>query len=288
MKTDLSFLPILKQRELRDISFLLRSICDDIEMIILYGSYARNQYKESKDLAPNRWSGSVSDYDLLVITGSKETALNRPLNAQMNRLCLEQEFSAPVQISLFDIQRLNILLAEGQYFYTDIKQDAIELFNRNNYELAEKRELTLIEQKRIAEDHLEQWYERATSFLRQAHHAINDADEKTALFDLHQVTEACYKCILLVFSNRSPDEHYLSILEQRAAEYVPAVISVFPRETFDESNRFDLMDKAYIGARYIRDFYVEKEDIAYLTPLVEKLLNVTKEACEKRVGEITD
>ncbi len=286
MKTSLSFLPQTKQEELTQIPNLLQTICNDIEMVILYGSYARNEYKEKKDLEPNRWSGHVSDYDILVVTGEQKTALDRKLKGEMENLCLEQQFSANARIVLFDLQEMNILLAEGQYFYSDIKKEGIVLFNENGYELADERELTDTEKARIAQDHFEHWYERAVSFYRGHSDACKWDDYKKASFELHQATEACYKCILLVFTNYSPDEHHLSLLETWAGEEVPEVLDLFPKESNEEYKRFNLLDKAYIGARYIREFVVEEEDIIYLAPLVKKLLTATKEKCEKKIAEL--
>ncbi|RFA26279.1 hypothetical protein CAI21_17540, partial [Alkalilimnicola ehrlichii] len=51
MRTDLSHLPEDKQRELEEIVELLRQVTP-VAMIILFGSYARGDYKEEKDLAP--------------------------------------------------------------------------------------------------------------------------------------------------------------------------------------------------------------------------------------------
>ncbi len=42
-------------------------------MIILFGSYARGDWKEAADLAPDRKSGNPSDYDILAVTRQKET-----------------------------------------------------------------------------------------------------------------------------------------------------------------------------------------------------------------------
>lgn len=287
MKTDLSFLPENKQQELGILTTTLHDLCSDIELIILYGSYARNEYKEAKDLEPDRWSGHVSDYDILVITGKQETAQNRKLLSEMHTTCREKKFSATPRIIMYDLQELNIKLAEGQYFYSDVKKEGIVLCNEKNHTLAEKRELTNPEKARIAKDHFEEWFKSASGFFRHYGYDHKDEDFKLASFHLHQTAEACYKCILLVFTNYSPDEHYLNILEIQAGSEVPAVADLFPKETNAEFSRFTLLDNAYIGARYIRDFFVEKEDIEYLAPLVEKLLSLTKEQCEKKIQELS-
>ena len=69
MKNSITHLPNLKQEELNKITKLIRENCGDVEQIILYGSYARGDYREEKDLKPDRKSGHVSDYDILIITG---------------------------------------------------------------------------------------------------------------------------------------------------------------------------------------------------------------------------
>ena len=62
MKKDLDHLPKAKRKEIARIASAIRENCDDLEMIILFGSYARGDYKEKGDLSPNRKSGHVSDY----------------------------------------------------------------------------------------------------------------------------------------------------------------------------------------------------------------------------------
>lgn len=288
MKTDLSFLPEKKQQELREITKQLLLKCNDIELVILYGSYARNDYKEAKDLAPGRWSGHISDYDILLVTGKQETAQDRKLHSQLETYCSELNLSATPRIIMFDLQELNISLAEGQYFYSDVKKEGIVLFNEKGHTLAHKRELTNTEKARIAQDHFDVWYETASSAYKISQLSYENNELKWSLFHLHQTTEACYKCLLLVYTNYSPDEHYLHILGNQASDEVPAIAGLFPTETESEFQRFTLLDKAYIGARYIRDFFVENEDIEYLAPLVKRLLETTKAECKKRINALKE
>ena len=46
MKDSLEHLPEGKREELRRLAETIRGMCDDVEMILLYGSYARGDYKE--------------------------------------------------------------------------------------------------------------------------------------------------------------------------------------------------------------------------------------------------
>ena len=50
MKKSLKYLPQNKQDELQKIVLAIQKSCKDVEKIILFGSYARGDYKEKKDL----------------------------------------------------------------------------------------------------------------------------------------------------------------------------------------------------------------------------------------------
>ena len=87
MKTSISHLPFIKQEELKNIVATISDNCSDVEKIILFGSYARGNYKEAKDLEPDRKSGHVSDYDILVVTAKKDTALDPALWKKISEIC---------------------------------------------------------------------------------------------------------------------------------------------------------------------------------------------------------
>ena len=161
MKKSLAHLPKLKQDELKFIIEKIREIVPQAEMIFLYGSYARGDYKEQKDLAPDRKSGHASDYDILVVTSEKKTADNTSLWHNITKKCDKLNLSTHVRIIAHDIQFLNIQLAEGQYFFADIKKEGCMLYNSGNYKLARKRKLKPTEQQRIAQDHFDHWFESA-------------------------------------------------------------------------------------------------------------------------------
>ena len=82
MKSDITFLPERKQRDLHELVALIREEIRDVVMIILYGSYAKNTYvdlDERHDFGVRTYY--MSDYDLLVVTqrrlGVREATVNR-------------------------------------------------------------------------------------------------------------------------------------------------------------------------------------------------------------------
>jgi predicted nucleotidyltransferase/HEPN domain-containing protein len=288
MNKTLDHLPEQKQEELNKIASVIRDQCDDVEMIILFGSYARGDYKVDADLKPDRKSGHVSDYDILVVTGQKETVDNTRLWDEIAKACNTPKLSTHSRIIAHDIQELNIKLAEGQYFFSDIKKEGRVLFDSGKFELAEEGQLTPEEQQRIAQDHFDHWFDRVQSFYNGYIDAMARNDYKKAAFELHQTSESCYKNILLVFTNYNPNEHWLAALSDMVTEQDSSFDNIIPRDTKEEQDRFMLLDYAYIGARYDPKYRISKEDLESLAVHVKKLINLTQKICKQRIKKFTE
>ncbi|MDD5597987.1 MAG: HEPN domain-containing protein [Victivallaceae bacterium] len=288
MKKTLAYLPGNKRSELKHIVSTIRDMCGDVEMIILFGSYARGDYKEEADLKPDRRSGERSDYDILVVTGEKTTAVDIGLWRKITRKCDSAGLSAYVRIITHDIQGLNIKLAEGQYFYSDIRKEGCLLYDSGNFRLARRRKLKPEERKRIARDYFEQWFERAQRFYRYYAIASQENDLKGAAFMLHQAVEHSYKTILLVFNNYTPSEHLLELLGKMVSEHDSAFKDIFPQETREEQRLFDLLEYAYIGARYDPAYRICREDLEYLAERVMPLLGLTENICKAKIENFTN
>ncbi len=284
MKKSLKYLPEIKQEELQKIVTAIHKSCKDIEKIILFGSYARGDYKEKKDLKPQQKTGHISDYDILVVTEKKETTDEFVSWNGAENLNL----SAPARIIAHDIESLNINLAEGQYLYTDIKKEGILLFDTKNHKLASKRKLKQSEKQRIAKDYFEHWFKTAEMFFKgfKSDLAESSEDKKylgRAAFELHQASEHAYKTILLVFTNYNPNEHHLRILGRMSEKYSKDLKNLFPKITQKEKDRFKLLEYAYIGGRYDPKYRISKEDLEILAKDVKELLRLTKEVCKKEI-----
>jgi HEPN domain-containing protein len=263
---------------------VIREKCDDVEMIILFGSYARGDYKTEADLEPERKSGHVSDYDILVVTGARETVNNAGLWDEITAACNTPELSAHARLIAHDIQALNIKLAEGQYFFSDIKKEGIILFDAGKTTLADKRALTPEEQQRIAQDHFDHWFDRANDFFQSHLDNLKNDRLKISVFELHQATEACYKTVMLVATNYNPNEHWLAALSNLVIEQDGSFEGIFPYTTSEEKDRLMLLDYAYIGARYDPKYRISKRDLETLAISVKKLLELTEEVCVKKIN----
>ncbi len=286
MKNSPGHLPPHKQDELARIVEAIHAASEDIVMIILFGSYARGGYKEAADLTPDRRSGHVSDYDILIVTGQGETAYDAVLWEDAALACRGLGLSAHVRLIAHGIDFVNSRLMEGQYFFKDIQREGCLLFDSGEATLAQEKQFTPAERKKIAQEHFDHWFKSANEFYGYYETGIEKQQYKSAVFQLHQCAEAAYKAILLVLTNYCPHEHYLGVLGLMAQEQDASLNDVFPDESAEDRERFKRFDYAYIGARYDPDYEITQADLDRLAAQVRLLLELTQAICQARLQDL--
>jgi len=88
---------------------------------------------------------------------------------------------------------------------------------------------------------------------------------------------------LLVFTHYKPKEHNIEKLGKQVSNLDLRFLPVFPRTTPEENRLFELLQKAYIDARYNRKYKITKKELEYLAGRVRKLQRLTKAVCKKRI-----
>lgn len=287
MKKSISYLPKEKQE---DLNYLVKSVLEKIpetQMIILFGSYARNKYVDYDErMEFGIKTTKISDYDILVVThGISDKLAGSRLDNIDDKYYTKPETQTPVQFINEDIKTLNKAIDEGRYFYTQIKEEGVMLYDSKQFKLARKRKLNYAEIKQQAEEYFKEKFESANEFLFLAKMATKEGMDKKASFLLHQACENYYYAIRLVFTLKSNKQHNLSKLCSSVKSYSPDLANVFPLHPKEEKRLFDLIKAAYVEARYNPKFVVTKGDIDALIPKVELLRDITKRICEGKIGE---
>jgi predicted nucleotidyltransferase/HEPN domain-containing protein len=287
MKTSLSHLPDHKQAELKAIKEALVPRYGEIEMIILFGSYARGNWVEDKYVENGRTYEYKSDYDLLIILSDDKKAnadtFIQAVSAKLEALKL----NTPVHPIFHGIDFVNAALSEGKYFFDDIKREGILLFNTSRYELAEKRELSPLEIQKMAPADFDQSFNSANNFYKQFNFSFGEGDLKEVAFSLHQATERYYGTIQLVFTGNKPKTHDLEILGGMAKACDMEFGKVFPKGDLQERMRFTLLKKAYIDARYKAEYQISKQDLEWLSGRVQLLRSLTEQICKQKIASFT-
>ncbi|MEM9243457.1 MAG: HEPN domain-containing protein [Pseudomonadota bacterium] len=281
MKTDISYLPVQKQQEL---TYLVQLIQDTApaEMIILFGSYARNDWVEDKyDEEHFRYQ---SDMDILVVVETKSETTQSKYQLDIKHTIRQDEtLKTPVSIIVHDIEFFNRRLRKGQYFFSDIKKEGIFLYNSGNYQLDEAKELLPLERRNLAFEDFEYYFKEADEFKEIVDFCLSKNRLNKAAFLLHQTAERLYAVILLVFTRYKPNTHNLEILRKLAYSVSNELAPVFPLSTDENRWLFDLLVKAYVDARYKPSYKITKNELEQLIKHVEYLRNVAHSICEKKI-----
>lgn len=280
MKTSLAHLPPEKRQELAVIVDIVREKYT-VEMIILFGSYARNDWVEELHEDGFHYNYQ-SDFDVFVVTEKEYLANKIEADSQL-RNSLRCVIKTPVTFIAHDIDFLNRRLRKGQYFFSDIKREGVCLYNSDSYELAEEKVLLPKEYKHLAEEDFNYYCEKSNKLNKLFFFGFKEQDYSEAAFLLHQVTESLYSAILLTLTRYKPNTHDLEKLSKRAASVKPDFLKVFPQGTEEERRLFELLRKAYVSARYNKNYKITPEELTWLSGRVEVLRDMTEEICKKKI-----
>jgi hypothetical protein len=69
-----------------------------------------------------------------------------------------------------------------------------------------------------------------------------------------------YAAVLLVFTDYKPRTHNNEELGKQVDKFHPDFVTVFPKNTTEETRLFELLRKAYIDARYDMNYKIERKN----------------------------
>jgi uncharacterized protein len=287
MKTSLSHLPGYKQEQILKITEVIKEVVAS-EKIILFGSYAKGTWVEDEYIENGIRYSYISDYDFLIVTKNneeKEYLLNDKIVNRSRHIT-----NVAVNCLIHDMDYINEGLSIGQYFFTDIINEGVLLYDNDQLQFAKPKQLAAEEQKEIAQRYFDQWFNRAKIFLRIAIDCLENNELKIGVFQLHQATENFYNTVLLVFTGYKPKTHSLEKLRQYAKPYSKELLEIFPERSGDkmESHLFDLLKRGYIDARYKNDYIITEEELSALIGKVRKMQETVEGICSKKIGSLVN
>jgi predicted nucleotidyltransferase len=277
----LSNLPEYKVNELATITETILKELDDVQMIILFGSYARGNWVEDVCSEKDYTYEYKSDFDILVVTKYAEAANNSALQHKIEGKLNRTETT--VNLVFYDIQYVNTQLNNSQYFFSDIQEEGIMLYDSGRFRFAKKRKLNIEKRKKIAQQDFDEWYEKAKRFYNHFQQDLEKKWYNEALFELHQSTKCFYTTMLSVFGGYKPQNCDLEKLGRHVASYEPAFLTVFHRTTERQDKIFKLLNNAQAHIYSENSHNITKVDLAHLDQCVLKLMELTREICKKKI-----
>ena len=297
MQTSLDHLLSTKQRELERIVQILFAEFEDatalatqkwkkqgrILKVILYGSYARGDWVEDPV------GGYYSDYDILVVVS--DDRLTDPVEYWakaddhfVREVTISKRISAPVAFIVHSLADVNDQLMRGRPFFIDAIQQGVVLYEADGHPFATPQPLTEEAARAEAQKYFDEWFPAATKRFEGARFYMEKGYFKDAAFDLHQTAERLYHCVLLTLTLYSPKSHKLNFLRAQAEPLVHELIAVWPRDTKFARRCFELLQQAYVNARYSPHYKITPEELDWLAERVLLLQKTVRDVCERRLA----
>lgn len=277
----------LPEHKLKEIEAIKQVIAEfvDPDMIILYGSYARGEYKDQVYMKDGIRYFYISDYDLIVVTNKtniKEYELTNEL---------EKRISARPDINFFmyDIDYVNKELVTGNFFFVPVFFEGVILYNSGKSALKSPKPLSIEQIKKNISSYYDFWIGNANSFFAHFHfdyELMLQGKSRSGMnaWYLFQTLESIYSALLLVFMGIKPKLHNLYKYRRSVNMISDELNAIFP-EVKDSNERrlFDLLNRAYISGKYKMDFEVSLEDLKEVSSRLEKMIKITDRICTERI-----
>lgn len=270
MQSPLKHLPIKKRECLNQIKQTIFSVARP-DKIILFGLHA--DQNASATLA--QYPPSLQVVDILVVVKYGD-AKRYP---ELQRLIEDKCFNiATVNCVVHNLQYVNERLIEGNYFFLQIKEQGVILYDASQLPLstASQPDLPMIA-KQATED-FTHWSTQAKEFYDCATFSQNYGYKRLSLFLLHQAAEQMYQAVILTFTGYKPTTHNLGKLRNHTARLSVQLCSIFPDRTEEDKRIFHLLIASYVGARY-KNFDVTEHDLSTLFDRIGQLLIFGESIC---------
>lgn len=197
---------------------------------------------------------------------------------------LEQRCSAllPVTTLVLCTTGFTAWLQAGHPFAVQVWRQTPVLYDAGNMQIEAIPEAKApVNNRAIIRDGLS----KAREFLAGAELYRLRQQYKMAAFMLHQCVEQALQALLKAGTGYHTHTHNIERLLQLGCLVAPQLASLFPHHTEAGKRLMQLLQKAYISARYTADYKVTDEELQTLTVRVEMLLELVVESRTKCEGK---
>ncbi|QIH32837.1 HEPN domain-containing protein [Sphingobacterium sp. DR205] len=286
----LSHLPQHKQDELAEIVKIICEVANPAK-VILFGSHTSDKWVEDEYEERGATYSYISDYDILVVISDGDKDREHDIASKIENRTLKYKNDVSPIVHSFNY--VNKGLEMGQYFFRDIIKEGIVLFDSGEFIFSDSKPLSRDEEKEVALRSYEKWVKSGSRFLKITKNSLNVALEdgdplNEIIFNLNQAAEKLYGGLLLVYTGYKPKTHKLKVYRKYSKHIDENLNQIFkyPIDDSEEYRLFDVLNKAYLDARYQDDYYIDPEDLKKLIGKVGKLEDVVTRLCNERITQL--
>lgn len=283
-------LPQHKQNELAEI---VKVICEVAlpAKVILFGSHTSDKWVEDEYEERGAKYSYISDYDILVVIPDGDKEKEHEIASKIENRTLKYKNDVSPIVHSFNY--VNKGLEMGQYFFRDIIKQGIVLFDSGEFIFSDSKPLSRDEEKEVALRSYEKWVNSGIRFLDHTKMMLENALLKgfplnEVVFNLNQAAEKLYGGLLLVYTGYKPKTHKLKVYRKYSKHIDENLNQIFkyPIDDSEEYRLFDILNKAYLDARYQDDYYIDPEDLRKLISKVDKLEDLVIRLCKARISQL--
>jgi HEPN domain-containing protein/predicted nucleotidyltransferase len=259
--------------------------------VILFGSHTTDKWVEDEYEERGATYSYISDYDILVVIPDGDKDKEHDIASKIENRTLKYKNDVSPIVHSFNY--VNKGLEMGQYFFRDIIKEGIVLFDSGEFAFSDSKPLSRHEEKEVALRSYEKWVKSGIRFLDHTKVMLENALLKgfplnEVIFNLNQSTEKLYGGLLLVYTGYKPKTHKLKVYRKYSKHIDENLNQIFkyPVDDSEEYRLFDILNKAYLDARYQDDYYIDPEDLKKLIGKVDKLEDVVTRLCNERISQL--
>jgi predicted nucleotidyltransferase/HEPN domain-containing protein len=278
-------LPPEKRSEIQKALYIILEVSNP-EKVILFGSYAKGKWVDDITVEDGVTFHYQSDFDFLVVikeNSTKEFELKSKIeNRAVNSV---RGIVSPL---VHSIDYINEGLSIGQYFFKEIIEEGILLFDTGNSSFVSPTELSPFQMLERAQEYFDFWYPMASEFFIDGKAALNRKSLRVSNFHLHQSVEHLYATVLLVFTGYKPKSHNLQNLRDYSKNISSELYSIFldPNSSDSETQIFKILKKGYIDARYKNDYKISFGELDQAMKKVEEVKNLIEKICQTELDRL--
>lgn len=280
-------MPIISQDQFEALQRSISGIADanSIEKVICYGVRTSNLESWSC-FGLQREKISSAEYDLLVVTKEKQTTKRNLISQVIHDL---SDIRVGYVNVVHSIDAVNDGLRDENFFFTKLYHEGVLAYDSNAFALTAPLGKNLTARSR---ESIESEWLKCSGLSRNFYEAATQAMKKNApdlaAFMLHQCVEHICIALIRTFMGYRPSTHNLQKLLALVENFCFYSVSVFPRVTKEELRLFNVLEHAYVDARYKTDYVIEPHMLKALQSEVKEMLDVAEALHVKRLKHLNE
>ena len=240
----------------------------EVQCIYMLGSTLTTRRTESVFMQEAPSCRSADCYYVLVLINSNEN-----VNAVQDKIENRAFHLVTVTAIVMPTQTFTTWLAKGHPFACKVYRQAVLLYKGDGEELAAP-EFIATDVVKNPSDLYNEANNKVTEFIAGADLFMLRSQTKLAAFMFHQASEQLLRALFQITTGMYVNTHSIDKLMRYCSMACPQLPEIFARNNEKGEKLFQLLQKAYIGGRYEREYYITLRELEMIRGSIMELKEV--------------